>query len=438
MNAVLWIVAGLAVLSGPQFSVGADRESFRKEVTGLLKDGWPANTPALKNAETHLAAAEAAADDDFRPRYAFALIQLRALKFTEARATMDELVKQFPNELSVRQTHFWVTLLQRDYGGSLPSAIESAKLLSAGNNDKDPFRKDAAVFLGRTFGFLGGLSGPKVPTASINEAEQKILAVLTPGFRAAYDEGRLGVREKRETLAAEKEKVQDAAKAVEAREKAAELEKIAATRADMKAELDAQAQKVQTAGADLGAAQAKLKKDGDYLQAQFSDLERRAAPLKAKIDRADREARSLESDADRAERDKDKDKDGKGKSSNDDPRDLRRQAEKVRDSVKKEEGEFDQLDSKARGLRLQYAQLQAQVGVAAQNVASEQDRLAATKKQQQRDERLLKSRELKAKAPPQGSTVEVRLLEAKNVAVGTYVPLFIEQERQRILDSLEK
>jgi len=407
-------------------SLAADSDAFRTAVTGILTEGWAGNDFAMTQAEAYLARAKAAAPQDFRAAYAYALAQLKARRFKEAQATLDELVRTAPSDLKVYQARIWLMCYLRDYPAALTALRELAARLPEKEADSDVEKeyRNTATFLGRLFGFLAGPAPDTLADSELNECEQQVKSRLTSARRVAFDDGRREVMKKFAESQVEKKQNQDANRVDEAKRKADDLAKIPAERAAIDSE------------------QAQIEKQVNSAKAAFNSeenkLRQEMRPLKADHDRLSDRAKSLQRTIDNAERDADR-KDGQAKTEKDKGKaqKLRNEADRLRDSVKDEKRDLAKVRGDANKLEREYNQLEAKLAAATHHFQQTIGKLNAENSRLLQKERVIGQREREDKLPATGETGNIRSMEAKLSALATYIPLLLDEEKERILNSLK-
>ena len=423
-------LTGVAILFwiGTSAAVAAESGRLKSAVTALFTDGWVGGDAALFRAEGHLSHAKDAAPQDARPLYAYALVQLKGHKFKEARATLDDLVQRFPNELPARQTDVWLTAYLHDY----PEALTGLSALAARLPKEDTASSkdelaalETAKFLGRMFGFLAGPAPDHLPDDKVSDAEKQVKDGLSSGRRVAFEAGRDEVTKKFNDLQAEKTSTQESSKVDEAKQKSDDQAKIAGDRESIKSERATLEQQANAAKAAFDTEEKKLQEQIKPLKTEYDNLANRARPLQTKVQNAERDAANKESQAN-GEKDKNK------------AQQLRNDAKRIRDGVQNDRRNLDQLQGQARGLQGQFNHLEGQANALAQQYRAGLSKLNAANNQLTNKERTIAQREREDALPATGETGGVKSLESKLTALATYVPLLLDQEKQRVLDSFEK
>lgn len=420
------IFAVTFLLSGLNLVRAADGV-LATETIAILNDGWSGTDAALAQADAHLTRAHDAAAEDVRPQYAYALVQLKGRKFKEARATLEEIVAKNPQELAARKTLVWLTAYLRDYSATLSNMSALAKQLPAtesGSKDS-PAVTEAVTLLGKMFGFLAGPAPDNIPESQLKDAEKMVRDSLSESRRTIFDNGRKEILKQFSDLKSQKDKQQEDAKKEEAKHKSEDQPKVASERAALKSDEKKLEDELTAAKSALDSEEQKLKKEMTPLKAEGDGLAAKEKPLNTKIQNAEKNASSQESQASSTS--------DKAKAAQ-----LRSTATSIRNSVANDKQELTKLQTQYSKLQGEYNQLQAKANSAAQKYRAESGKIAGTLNQLKAKEKILDQREQDDKKPATGESNSVKSLEAKLTALATYLPLSLDEEKQRLIESFDK
>jgi hypothetical protein len=422
-------LVALALAAAPAGGLADDKPSaadaaYKQAVTRLLEVGWGKDFTSLEPAGEHLQAAQKARPADPRAAHAFALAQLKHKRYVDARKSAVDAVKLDATYLPARDLAIWVSMLRKDYQGSLAAIDEMLPLLPAkpGALEIDE-HLDRVRLLGRIFGYLGGPAEGKVDGALVAGTRKDIVARLDEAALREFESSRKEVDDKftelslaRDQSKEEAEKAQAAAKQRQAERLDREKEVVNAT----KEEIDALAAKARET---VDRTISDLEKKAAPLQRKFQELSAQAAPIRARMADLSAEINRLLSRAD----------------STDDPnlaRQLRIDADRLDFRYHQLEREYALLDREAGRVKADLAVLEQQRQAAVGQYEREMKRLGREAANLRKTASRIEREEEGVREPPTGSTPAVRSASAVIQAFTTYVPFPLEQEKQRLLASL--
>ena len=427
-----WIVAAFGSLFAlgvlPSAPCSAGEREFKNEITALLDQGWRPTPSETTHAELadHFAAAQSALPGDPRAAYAYALVQFRQRKYDEAIKLLDQVIAADKANLPARRARIWLLILTKKHSLALVEMDSLTKQMPKDEKQgeaEEEFTKSAA-FLGRMFAYLEGPGAGLVNDTIFIDQKQKQWERLTPGRREAYEKGYRKVSGRFAELTQGKQQTQADAKADEEKQKEKSKQDLAVEKAQVDADLaglDAKADKIR----------ADASKELSELDAQIRPLTAQLAQLNANASAIQGDLLILQSNV----------------------ATLVNQANSTKDQIEAAalllEAQTENILASRSAANLRAVQLQgadvagrragllgrrqntenrAQAGLDALDRQAAQ--LRATQKRIGFDEQ-------KANKPATGFTAKVTALSSSMTALTTYDELPLEEEKQRILDTLK-
>jgi hypothetical protein len=431
----LVLIAALAAVSSTEPSFAQD-DAF-VQVSALFEAGWK---PSSKGLETSQALyRELQRNDQLDPRvsFAFALVQMRNLKYDVARRLLDEVLAARPGDAPARRAKVWVLTITQNYSAALvemeklarnlapeqpaPKQQKTAQLAAA----TESVESSSAEFLGRVMGFIDGPAARAVPEHVRADYRKRLVAPLSTADRQSFDEAYSTVQKRFAELSLDREQTKADAKldqqkrqeriqeelkqdrASLAREKSslqARNEKLAADVKRELADLDSQARPLVTR-------QARLEAQGIAITREMARLEVEISQLLLLADSSEHEFEALE---------------------------LRAAARRLSIAQGRYDVDLRAINAELATLAAQRVQLAAQrQGAIARNRA-EADQVDRRATDLRTADRRLSTEEKRASQPVGGNTAAVVALAAKARAFTTYEPFPFEEERARLLQSLVK
>jgi len=405
-------------------SARAKDTSLKDQVAELLETGWQRSVKARAAAQKQYDQLRKIAPDDPRLPYAYALVQLRQLRYPEAARLLDEVLSQDKKNLTFWKVRAWLSVLTKEYDSALLEMQRLAELLPAEDalgDAETPYRQ-TAEFLGRLCAYLEGPVQASVDDRALDDCRQQILKRLTTTRKAAMEEGRKDLLQQFSGAVEETEKTSAEAKATAAKH-----------RQQILGDLDRQQEELKTEATAAEARQAEVKKQLTYELEKIDTEQRRivdtfrrlqydAVALRRELATIDDRIVGLLDLAGREE----------------DP--LRKQrilddAAHWRIMRHRPARALADVDARGTALNLQQAALVQQrreIEARWQREVGEVDKLRRSV------DRIRNAKDKVQSQPVRGNTGQVRDLKSRSVALTTYLPLPInlEDERRRLLDEM--
>jgi hypothetical protein len=430
---VLIAALAAALLTEPS---SAQDDAF-VQVSALFEAGWK---PSSKGRETSQAIfQDLRRSDQVDPRvsFAYALVQMRNLKYDEARRLLDEVLAARPSDASARRAKIWVLVITQNYSAALVEMERLASKLSGGRGARESqntvqlagaAEESEALsveFLGRVMGYIDGPAARAVAEHVRADFRKRLVAPLSTADRRLFEEAYGVVQKRFAELNLDRDQTKADAKADQEKRQERiqqELERDRALVAREKSGLQARNEKLAAdIKQELGELDAKARpivSRQSRLEAQAAAITREMAGLQVEIERLLVLADTSEDSVEAFE--------------------LRAAARRLSVALGRYDVDLRAINGELAGLAAQRVQL------AAQRQASVARNRAATDEVERRlidlrtTDRRISSEEKKANQPVGGNTAAVVALAAKARAFTTYEPFPFEEERARLLQSLGK
>jgi hypothetical protein len=422
----------LALLAGPIVMLSpalrADDATTKQAIVQLLEIGWGDSFRVLEPAQEHFDLAKAAAPRDPRVPLAFAMVQIKHGKHSEAAKLLDDVLSLDRRHVPAREAKIWIDVLLKRYPSALVQIDQLGALLPAKDepgvtDDAKTRHRETARYLGRLFGFFEGPAEKQLNADRVTEAKKKLLDRLSAEHREAFDAGRKAVADRFAEffVMREQTKADEAAGQKKSQDETAKRlnEDKAAVTADKKAVAEQAAQTREQLDrflSDIDKKIAPLDKDYALLSAQGVTFRERMIDQDREIGRLLRLADTTE-DKFLAAR-------------------YRLEADRVNEARSRTTADFRLLEAQAGRVRAQLAALLgerdsavARYNAEARRLGKEQVKIAQTEKRISREED-------RNRKPPTGNTDKVHALSQKVFAFTTYEPFPLEQAKSRLLESL--
>jgi len=410
---------GGIVLAAPAPSP-ADQTTLRAELETLFELGWSLRTRA--EALAHYQRLKAAEPGDWRVRYAFALVEMKQRRPSNAAKVLDELADRDTPAILPVQTKAWLAAM-RGKGEAALSALERVAELLPSEEEAGAAEqqyREVVAFLGRMMGYLAGPGADSVPAELLDKTQRRIVGRLSLSRQEAF------YRSRAETL----QRFEDLVKKSEAT-KVEAIEQAKLQRERVLAELERRGAEAQNDFREARRQLALFEKNHAEELKQLGDAERRAMNV---AEQAHRRSIAARQDAAVIE----------GRIS-----DLLEAAEDPGiDPVERR-----RLLDRAAGWELTLNRVIADIARADADLRAADSELSRIQSEKgaldvqhravlggvENVDKLLRAidneRTKVIRAPVNGNTGPVRSLEQKSGAVSTYVSFSVEAARDRLLET---
>jgi hypothetical protein len=347
-------------------------------------------------------------------------------RFDEALKQVEQYLEREPEDLTALRARAWLLTLLKNYSGGFLALDRLSTQLAAGpseGGDASAVRDESIAFLGRLMGYLGGPAADNVNQDQRKTLERRILERLPETERPIFEDARNGVLAKFIEMTDESAAARERTKAVAAAEKAKTL-----------AELQTERENLDQRGNEIEERQKKLNTE---LRADLTDIDRQEQPLiqqqtqlAGRVEILNADLISYSSQILTLEQLAAKEKDPV----------LRQQYLNQAGSLALVAGRIEaDLFTASRLLRTVQSQrtgLQGRRVQAQASTASQIDRLNRELGELDRRERRNEGIERRIGRAGAGITGKERSLSAQAMALSTYDLFPLEEEKNRLLDSL--
>lgn len=431
----LFLFAALAAASFTETTFAQD-DAF-VQVSALFQAGWKPSSKGLEKSQALYR--ELVRNDQVDPSvsYAFALVQMRNLKYDEARRLLDEVLSARPDDMAARRTKIWVLTITQSYSAALVEMEKLAKNIAAESRTADNQSKQQATpapdgtetssaeFLGRVMGFIDGPAARGVAEHFRGDYRKRLVGSLSTADRQSFEQAYSTVQRRFAELSLDREQTKADAKAdqqkrVERVQK--ELERDRAAVAQQKSSLQERSEKladnIKQEVADLDGQARPLVTRQARLEAQGAAITREMAGLEVEIARLLEFAELSEDGAEAFE--------------------LRAAARRLSVALGRYDIDLRAINAELATLAAQRVQLAARTQAAIERNRAETDQVERRLTDLRTADRRISNEEKKASQPFGGNTAAVVAMAAKARAFTTYEPFPFEEERARLLQSLGK
>jgi hypothetical protein len=422
------LLAAFVVLSGWRATPAlADNAAMRDDVTRLFAAGWEGNAASRTASDQQYREIASAGRSNTQTIYAYTLVLMKQRRYEEAIKGLDAVLKAEPNNFGARQNKIRVLMLTKGYDAALVETERLSRLLAQAPQDQVAAeeRRAALQFIGRMFGYWEGPGEGAIAAAALDRARREVEKRLSEVELALYDEARDAVLARYEEITGESQRGREEAlsegekKREEARQ---ELDQRRAEQQGRRMELLERGDKLRKEIQDNQAEQAKAEQP---LIDRLALIDRQAA-----IPRRERalllvEADSLRAAAARAPDPAERDR-------------LLFRAQQVEILAVRYDADLAALERQAAAVNIERARVQERFGRMNASLAGELQTIDRELQAMQANEKRFALDEKRLDRPLVSGTRAVRALEAEAGAFTTYEPLPLEEDRQRLLDSLKE
>lgn len=395
---------------------------LRSAVRELVEVPWTKTADGLVQADAAYRRAQSLSPSDERLDYAWALMQLRYLRFDEAEKTLTGVIADDADHWDARRLRIRLAAQMKKHAVALDEIDRLSERLTAAGGDAaraDELR-DGVEFLGRMFAFYQGPAGKGVTQTTVTEVRGRVLGRLTPTERETFSNAYGGVNEQFTQLQAEKERTAETAKQTEQVTKEGDLKRLEAERGAVDA--DKTALRQQAADAEAKTREAVGKVDGQIapIEVELTRINTIGAGLRAQIVQLDVSIGSLLAQADRTK--------DKAEAAS-----LRTQANFLTGQITQLDIQYQVLDGQATQLNIRRnGLLQERQGHVARYEA-EMKSLGIAAAQLNKQEKKIAVQTTVALKPATGNTPLVQSQATTAASLGTYIDLSLEREKARLL-----
>jgi hypothetical protein len=415
-----WIVAPLAitlVLVGSRLRA-ADDTRLSGAVQALFEAGWDGSYQSRSAADKQFQAVEQLASADPRAMYAYALVQIKQRRYSEAEKLISEILSSQPENIHALKARIWLSMMLKKYSAALVDMNQMSQQLPA----DEPARRELAKYFGRLFGFLEGPAQGAVGDAILERTRGQIVARIGADGAVLFEEARGAVIEQFSSLTSQQDQASQIAK------QTAEDEQ-----SRLADDLQTRTEKNIARADELNARRGKLREEAQSEMDYVSRLERPLLDQLAQLDGpaslARRELFLLWDQIGRIQRQAERERDPTLRGI------LFGEINRLQNLAARYDAELASIERRGAVLNSQRADLQRRRLQAQATFNGELARIEAELDDIQRQQKRVEGEQKRISRPTTGDTRRARALAAQAVAFTTYEDFPLEAERQRIVDS---
>jgi hypothetical protein len=401
----------------------ADGNDLKDGLERLFETGWNRSVNARAEARQQYEKLLSQFPKDVRVPFAYALVQLRQLRYPDAAKLIDRVLQTDPKNLAARKAKVWLAMLTKEYDAALSEMPRLADLLPADDAPGDaetPFREIAGL-LGRLIGFLEGPAKDSVDGARLADCRQRIVSKLSSTRQTVFDQARRSVVEQYAGAAEEADQTGAAAQDAATRRKEKMLQDLDRKAEDTAAQAAAEEKRLEELKKKFDYELEKIAAEERSVLEQGRQIEVQAVGYRRELQVLDERIAQLLSLADQT----------------DDPNEKQRlynDATILRARRQRPLAVLADLDRRYATLNAQRAglvQRRQEIQVRYQQESGRADQLRGSLDRIRKDKGRVQNQSVS------GNTPQVRDQKKRSVSLTTYVPLplSLDAERDRLLES---
>ena len=404
----------------------AQAETAEEALKAVLEEGWGDSIKVVRVAEEHFAEAQRLAPGDVRVPLAMAWVQMKHRRYSTAEELIDKALKLDAQSLPAHRAKIFLLTLTKRNSNALTQMTTVAKSFPEIGSPQEAQVTETCRLMGRIFGYLEGPMLNSVGPNLLADAERKLTASLLSTRLEAFAKARLEVSKQFAGLSLDTEQTREEEKVAQKDQKestserlAEEKESIEANKAQLEEQASKATQEAQQAVGEIDAKVAPIDAGLTQINVQGAQIRNDLSSVQLDINRALAEAENA--------------------FNNEDPiREAlwQREANRLRNIRLNLENQYRVLDAQAATLNQQKAALLNQ----RQAIATRYDAYMKQLGRQSTNLTLTArrvSRDLERNdKPATGNTSKTSNLSTRLIALTTYVEFPLDQERQRLLETL--
>jgi hypothetical protein len=436
-----WVIS--AAIWATHAADAAAAPPSRTDVDRLLELAWDAAPAKRAEAENYFERLAESTNRDSHVIYAQTLAKIKQRRYADALKLIDELVELEPKNVEYARGRVWLLVLLRkpEQGlvalgklvGQLPAASDRAGDDQAGDDqaasepagDNEDSHLDLLRFAGRVHGFLEGPGADWMAESARENYRRKLVDSLSEARKTAFLEGRDEVVDRWLGQKDDQQSTRDKVKRDQEQQRDERL-----------SDLDKQREQDERRAADLNSERTRLRSE---LNDQMADFQRQERPLIDQISRLDAQATVVRRDLTVV--------------SNDIARLegllLRERDPLLRDQYRRDISRLDAIASRQQAtlaglvrqgssLAAQRADIQRRAAQVQQSMGRQLDGVDKEQSDAQKRTKSADNEERRLRKTPLGDSTQLRAMSAQSTAFTTYVAFPLEEERERLLESLQK
>jgi hypothetical protein len=424
-------LCGLAALCGSIEQFGraqAEDAAANRAIGQLLEVGWGDSFRVLGPARDEFDKAKSLAPRDPRVPLAFALINIKHGKHSDAAKLLDEVLSLDRRHVAAREAKIWIDVLMKRYAAALVQIDELSGMLppkdepGASEDVKSRWR-ETSRYLGRLFGFFEGPAEKSAPASRVADVKKQVLARLSAEHRQEFEAGHKAVSDRFAEFFLRREQTKEDEVAAQKKSQEENAKRLAEDKA--------------TVASDKKAVAQQAAETREQLDKYLSEIERKLAPLDKEYARLNAQAVGvreriidLDRDISRLLRLAESTKDPALAAR------YRLDADRVRDVRSRHSADYRVLESQAGRVRTQQAALLGERDALISRYNAEAKRLGREQVKLGQTEKRIAREEDRNRKTPTGNTDKVHALSQKVSAFTTYEPFPLERAKARLVESL--
>lgn len=422
-----FLFAGLCFLASPLRHASAAPPT-RADVDKLLELAWDAAPDKRAEAETFYERLAESTNRDSHVLYAQSLAKIKQRRYADALKLIDELVELEPKSLEYARGRIWLLVLLRkpEQGlvalgklvGQLPAPTEPPA-------ESEDAYLELLRFAGRVHGFLEGPGADWLAESAREGARRKLVDLLADSRKAAFLEGRDEVVDRWLGQKDDQQSTRDKVKRDQEQQRDERL-----------TDLDKQREQDERRAAELNSERTRLRSE---LNDQMADFQRQERPLIDQLSRIEAQATVVRRDLTVVS----------GDIARLEGLLLRERDPILREQYRRDIARLDALASRQQAslaglvrqgnsLSGQRADIQRRAAQVQQSLGRQMDGLDKEQGDAQKRTKAADNEERRLRKMPLGDSTQLRAMNAQSTAFTTYVAFPLEEERERLVESLKK
>ncbi len=418
------VVAFGAPIAGSALAAEGESSGPPAGVDRLFDVGWQRSVQAARAAQDEYDRLKIRHPADPRIDFAFALIQLQQLRYSEAAAALSKVLTADKQNLAAWKLKTWVSAITKDYDAAFVEMKQIAALISRKgvSSAEQTAADDAAAFLGSLCGYFEGPGAAQVNATLLSNSRRDIVRQLSSSQAAAFEQARAEVLKQFHEASQTSQQSRTAAEEEAAAEKERQLAQLAGQIDSAEQAVSAAQSRHDQVQSEVNGELKEIRAQQQSLMADRRRLDLEAVSLRREITVIDTRIAELLRLAD---------------AEDDQGRRQRYLNEAARWQVSRQRGlaRLAELDRSAAVIAAEGQSLARQADAAQSRLQQQAKALAAA---QQTALRLRQQAGRLSGQRVTGGTAQVLDLERRRGALTNYVPLpvSLEEEKRRLLGGL--
>lgn len=288
-------IAGLLAATRPVSAAQSVAAEPPAGVGRLFEVGWQRSVQAARAAQDEYDRLKARYPADQRIDFAFALVQLQQLRYSDAAAALSKVLAADKGHLAAWKLKAWTSAITKDFDAALVEMKQIAALIARQGASlvEETAAADAAAFLGGLCGYFEGPGAAQVNATLLSNTRRDIVKQLDTAQAASFEQARAEVlkqfREANETSQQSRTAAEEAAAAEKERqlaqlagqiESAEQAVSVAQSRHDqVQSEVNGELKEIRAQQQTLTADRRRAELDGAAVRREITAIDLRIAEL---------------------------------------------------------------------------------------------------------------------------------------------------------------